>query len=57
MITTDFDICECGDYRRQHKDDWGTCSVCGEGPTGGSPLPCRQFRIFQTMRPTWAVVR
>lgn len=38
----DFEICECGDYRHQHKDGEGPCDLNGLGH-GGAPA-CGKFR-------------
>lgn len=37
------DVCECGDYRHQHKNGKGRC-LLGDLCT---PTPCQKFRFFR----------
>jgi hypothetical protein len=41
-----YDLCECGDYRHQHKDGEGECSLNGLGH-GGAPA-CLKFRMSKS---------
>lgn len=49
MRPSDFDICECGDYRHQHKDG-RRCQMClpKDSYTGGQ---CYFFRLHLVMQP------
>lgn len=44
-VHRDFDECECGDYRHQHKDGTGACALNWSkgGPHG--PDNCLAFRL------------
>lgn len=46
LSLSDFDVCYCGDYRRDHKDGKGACSFnspSGVGHPGG--LRCYSFKL------------
>lgn len=48
------DICECGDYRYQHKANIGACNLNGLGH--GLPFglgKCMQFRLAISIYPTY----
>lgn len=48
---TGLDICECGDYRAQHRAEDGGCSICTPG--NASPSVCHYFRLFLKATITW----
>ena len=38
------DICQCGDYRKQHEDEgYGACKIC----RWNGPIRCEKFRLSQ----------
>jgi hypothetical protein len=46
------DVCECGDYRHQHEDDWRGCTICVEhDPMNGRK--CLMFRSALTATLYW----
>ena len=47
----EFDVCECGDYRRDHKNGAGPCVFNGDGWSGGLThgfTKCAAFRLHRT---------
>lgn len=42
----DFDECECGDYRVEHKQGIGPCKVCRWNNPIPESKPCQEFRLF-----------
>lgn len=42
-LVTDFDSCECGDYRHQHDRGLGRCQMPNDGTHGFKP--CLAFRL------------
>jgi hypothetical protein len=48
----DRDICECGDYRRQHTEGWRDCVVCQPNDAMNG-RECLQFRPFMEARVSW----
>ena len=50
----DFDQCECGDYRHQHRDGTGACTLPNDLSHGFKPCSC--FRLAETASelPEWA---
>lgn len=42
----DFDMCACGDYRRDHKDGTGRCRMPDDLTHGFKP--CLEFRLSKT---------
>jgi hypothetical protein len=43
-----YDVCKCGDYRRQHGPT-GKCGVCGDGTY---PDGCKRFRFAHAVEAT-----
>ena len=43
-IPHDLDLCECGDYRRDHKGGTGACNLNGLGH-GMTGYRCNRFRF------------
>lgn len=48
-----FDICECGDYRREHRGAGGRCIMADDLCHGFEP--CWAFRLYETATeiPAW----
>lgn len=44
---TDYDICECGDYRHDHENHTGGCEICSWHP-GNEFAPCDRFRLARS---------
>jgi hypothetical protein len=55
MRESDYDTCECGDYRHQHEDDWRGCTICGPND-GMNGRECLMFRLHEQARITWKAV-
>ena len=57
MNDNDLDVCECGDYRKDHKGGTGVCifsdGTVGDGHHGAGR--CDQFRLSETCErsPRW----
>jgi hypothetical protein len=46
---SDYDVCECGDYRSSHYDGRGACGIC---KWSNAPWDnCRQFRFAYNRDP------
>lgn len=51
---SDFDVCFCGDYRRDHRDGKGACAFNAYPYNGGVThgfQPCTRFRLVKEADP------
>ena len=45
VVDSDFDVCECGDYRHQHENGTGKCRMRDDACHGFKP--CLSFRLSE----------
>jgi hypothetical protein len=51
QLRSDYDICECGDYRHNHEDKTGRCKVCSWQKSLPDTEVCKEFRLQQRACP------
>lgn len=51
QLASDYDVCECGDYRQNHENGTGKCNICSWQKSLPDTEICKEFRLQQRACP------